>query len=139
LASKPGLCLYFEGTRNHELPLAESIIHDPPLTAVCRRVVQLDGRPDTRQESHSTPFSLILFLLQATRHFSLIPFFYIHHQTSKSLAQHAVFRLSALMILYFHPLYILVIKIISSILISPAPIHPLYHPLSTVRLTCHFI
>jgi hypothetical protein len=36
------------------------------------------------------------------------------------------------MILYFHHLYILVIKILSSIIISPAPIHPLYHPLFTV-------
>jgi hypothetical protein len=44
--------------------------------------------------------------------------------------------------LYIHPLYVLVSKILSSILNSPAPIHPLYHPLSTlstVRLTCHFI
>jgi hypothetical protein len=43
------------------------------------------------------------------------------------------------MILYFYPLYILVIKILSSILISPTPIHPLYHPLSTVGPTYHFI
>jgi hypothetical protein len=43
-----------------------------------------------------------------------------------------VLRLSALMILYFHPLYILVIKILSSIIISPTLIHPLYHPLFTV-------
>jgi hypothetical protein len=48
-------------------------------------------------------------------------------------------RLSALMILYFYPLYIMVIKILSSILISSAPIHLLYHSLSTVRSTCHFI
>jgi hypothetical protein len=48
-------------------------------------------------------------------------------------------RLSALVILYFHPLYILVIKILSSIFISPALIHPLYHPLSTVGPTYHFI
>jgi hypothetical protein len=48
-------------------------------------------------------------------------------------------RLSALMILYFHPIYILVIKILSSILISSALIHSLYHHLSTVWLTCHFI
>jgi hypothetical protein len=41
------------------------------------------------------------------------------------------------MILYFHPLYILVIKILSSIFIFFAPIHPLYHPLSTVGSTCH--
>jgi hypothetical protein len=50
-----------------------------------------------------------------------------------------VFRLSALMDLYIHPLYVLVSKILSSILNSPAPIHPLYHPLSTLGPTCHFI
>jgi hypothetical protein len=51
-------------------------------------------------------------------------------------------RLPALMDLYIHPLYIIVNKILSSILNSPAPIHPLYHSLSTlstVGLTCHFI
>jgi hypothetical protein len=50
-------------------------------------------------------------------------------------------RLSALMDLYIHPLYVLVSKILSSILNSPAPIHPLYplSTLSTVGLTCHFI
>jgi hypothetical protein len=47
--------------------------------------------------------------------------------------------LSALMDLYIHPLYILVTKILFSILNSPASIYPLYHPLSTVWLTCHFI
>jgi hypothetical protein len=41
-------------------------------------------------------------------------------------------RLSALMDLYIHPLYCLVIKILSSILIYPVSIHHLYHPLSTV-------
>jgi hypothetical protein len=45
--------------------------------------------------------------------------------------------------LYIHPLYVLVSKILSSILNSLAPIHPLYHLLSTlstvVGLTCHFI
>jgi hypothetical protein len=46
-------------------------------------------------------------------------------------------RLSALMNLYIHPLYVLVSKILSSILNSPALIHPLYHPLSTVGPTCH--
>jgi hypothetical protein len=40
--------------------------------------------------------------------------------------------LSALMDLYIHPLYCLVIKILSSILIYPASIRPLYHHLSTV-------
>jgi hypothetical protein len=48
----------------------------------------------------------------------------------------------ALMDLYIHPLYVLVSKILSSILNSSAPIHPLYHPLSTlstVELICHFI
>jgi hypothetical protein len=51
-------------------------------------------------------------------------------------------RLPALMDLYIHPLYVLVSKILSSILNSPALIHPLYHPLSilsTVGPTCHFI
>jgi hypothetical protein len=51
-------------------------------------------------------------------------------------------RLSALKDLYIYPLYVLVNKILSSILNSPAPIHPLYHPLSTlftVGPTCHFI
>jgi hypothetical protein len=51
-------------------------------------------------------------------------------------------RLSALIDLYIHPLYVLVNKILSSILNSPAPIHPLYHPLSTLSTvgpTCHFI
>jgi hypothetical protein len=51
-------------------------------------------------------------------------------------------RLSALMDLYIHPLYVLVSKILSSILNSPAPIHPLYHPLSTLSTvgpTCYFI
>jgi hypothetical protein len=51
-------------------------------------------------------------------------------------------RLSALMELYIHPLYVLVSKILSSILNSPAHIHPLYHPLSTLSTmgpTCHFI
>jgi hypothetical protein len=51
-------------------------------------------------------------------------------------------RLPALVDLYIHHLYVLVSKILSSILNSSAPIHPLYHPLSTlstVGLTCHFI
>jgi hypothetical protein len=48
-------------------------------------------------------------------------------------------RLSILMNLYIYSLYILVIKILSSISNSPAFIHPLYHPLSTVGPTCHFI
>jgi hypothetical protein len=51
-------------------------------------------------------------------------------------------RLPALMDLYIHPLYILVSKILSSILNFPASIHPLYHLLSTlftVGPTCHFI
>jgi hypothetical protein len=50
--------------------------------------------------------------------------------------------LPALMDFYIHPLYVLVSKIISSILNSPAPIHPLYHHLSTlspVWPTCQFI
>jgi hypothetical protein len=51
-------------------------------------------------------------------------------------------RLPALMDLYIHPLYVLVSKILSSILNSSALIHPLYHPLSTLSTmgpTCHFI
>jgi hypothetical protein len=48
-------------------------------------------------------------------------------------------RLSALMDVYIHPLYILVTKIIFSILNSSVPIHHLYHTLSTVGPTCHFI
>jgi hypothetical protein len=40
--------------------------------------------------------------------------------------------LSALMDLYIHPLYVLVSKILLSILNSSAPIHPLYYPLSTL-------
>jgi hypothetical protein len=48
----------------------------------------------------------------------------------------------ALMDLYIHLLYVLVSKILSSILNSSAPIHHLYHPLSTLSTvgpTCHFI
>jgi hypothetical protein len=51
-------------------------------------------------------------------------------------------RLPALMDLYIHPLYVLVSKILLSILNSSAPIHLLYHPLSTISTigpTCHFI
>jgi hypothetical protein len=51
-------------------------------------------------------------------------------------------RLLALINLYIHSLYVLVSKILSSILNSLALIHPLYHPLSslsTMRPTCHFI
>jgi hypothetical protein len=51
-------------------------------------------------------------------------------------------RLPALMDLYIHPLYVLVSKILFSILNSTALIYPLYHPLSTlstVESTCHFI
>jgi hypothetical protein len=50
--------------------------------------------------------------------------------------------ISALMDLYIYPLYVLVSKIFSSILNSSAPIHPLYHPLSTLSTvgpTYHFI
>jgi hypothetical protein len=49
-----------------------------------------------------------------------------------------LFRLPALMDLYIHPLYVLVSKILSFILNSLAPIHPL-STISTVGLTCHFI
>jgi hypothetical protein len=51
-------------------------------------------------------------------------------------------RLPALMDLYIHPLYVIVSKILFSILNSPVSIHPLYHPLftiSTVGPTRHFI
>jgi hypothetical protein len=51
-------------------------------------------------------------------------------------------RLPALIDLYIHPLYVLVSKILSSILNSFALIHPLYHSLftlSTVGPTYHFI
>jgi hypothetical protein len=48
-------------------------------------------------------------------------------------------RLSALSDLYIHPLKDLVIKILSSISNSSASIYPLYHHLSTVGLTCHFV
>jgi hypothetical protein len=41
-------------------------------------------------------------------------------------------RLPALMDLYIHPLYVLVSKILFFIFNSPAPIHPLYHPISTL-------
>jgi hypothetical protein len=51
---------------------------------------------------------------------------------AKPFANFTILRLSALIHPLYHPLYCLVIKILSSILISPAPIHPLYHPLSTV-------
>jgi hypothetical protein len=50
-------------------------------------------------------------------------------------------RLPELIDLYIHPLYVLVSQILSSILNSPAPVHPLYHllsTLSTVGPTCHF-
>jgi hypothetical protein len=50
------------------------------------------------------------------------------------LSSRTGFRLPALMDLYIHPLYVLVSKILSSILNSPASIHPLYHPLSTLLL-----
>jgi hypothetical protein len=53
-----------------------------------------------------------------------------------------VFRLPALMDLYIHPLYVLVSKILSSILNSSTHIYPLNHhlsTLSTVGPTCHFI
>jgi hypothetical protein len=51
-------------------------------------------------------------------------------------------RVSTLMDLYIHSLYVLISKILSYILNSFASIHPLYHPLSTlstVGLTYHFI
>jgi hypothetical protein len=56
--------------------------------------------------------------------------------------QIVLLRLSALIDLYIHPLYVLVSKILSFILNSVAPIHPLYHPLSTLSTvgpTRHFI
>jgi hypothetical protein len=57
-------------------------------------------------------------------------------------ASRASLRLSAFMDIYIHPLYVLFSKILSSILNSSAPIHPLYHPLSTLSIvgsTYHFI
>jgi hypothetical protein len=51
-------------------------------------------------------------------------------------------RLPALIYLYIYPLYVLVSQILLSILNSPALIHRLYHPLSTLSTvgpTCHFI
>jgi hypothetical protein len=51
-------------------------------------------------------------------------------------------RLPALMYLYIHPVYVLISKILSSILNFSAFIHPLYHhlsTLSTVGPTYHFI
>jgi hypothetical protein len=42
--------------------------------------------------------------------------------------------LPVLMDLYIYPLYVLVSKIFSSILNSLAPIHHLYHPLSTLSI-----
>jgi hypothetical protein len=47
-----------------------------------------------------------------------------------------------LMDIYIHPLYVLISKILSSILNSSVLIHPLYHPLSTLSTvgpTYHFI
>jgi hypothetical protein len=67
------------------------------------------------------------------------PFRLCENNRSRSVSS---LRLSALMVLYIHPLYVLVSKILSSILNSPTPIHPLYHPLSTlstVGSTYHFI
>jgi hypothetical protein len=64
------------------------------------------------------------------------------NQTPCKSTSTSVLRLSALMDLYIHPLYVLVSKIVSSILNSPAPIYPLYHPLSTISTvgsTYHFI
>jgi hypothetical protein len=58
---------------------------------------------------------------------------------SKMSSRSLWLRLSALMNLYIYPLYNLVTKILFSILNSSASIHPLYHPLSIVGLTCHFI
>jgi hypothetical protein len=51
---------------------------------------------------------------------------------SRTLGAWCSIRLSALIDLYIHPLYVLVSKILSSILNSPALIHPLYPPLSTL-------
>jgi hypothetical protein len=64
------------------------------------------------------------------------------HLNSLTLDTVDYLRLLALMDLYIHPLYVLVSKILFSILNSPALIHPLYHPLSTLFIvgpTYHFI
>jgi hypothetical protein len=49
------------------------------------------------------------------------------------------FRLSTLVILYIHPLKVIFRPSHHKIYNFPASIHPLYHPLSTVGPTCHFI
>jgi hypothetical protein len=70
------------------------------------------------------------------------PIFSLMFSASQKAYVVAGLRLSALMDLYIHPLYVLVSKILSSILNSLAPIHPLYHHLSTLYIvgpTCHFI
>jgi hypothetical protein len=68
--------------------------------------------------------------------------FLVREKISVRCWKYVPIRLPALMDLYIYPLYVLVSKILSSILNSPALIHPLYHPLSTLstmRPTCHFI
>jgi hypothetical protein len=62
----------------------------------------------------------------------------LHQQPRKELNPFRGIRLPALMDLYIHPLYVLVSKILSSILNSLALIHHL-STLSTVGPTCHFI
>jgi hypothetical protein len=67
---------------------------------------------------------------------------HVHPAPPQQRRVQTVLRLSVLMDLYIHPLYILVSKILSSILNSSALIHSLYHPLSTLFIvgpTCHFI
>jgi hypothetical protein len=58
--------------------------------------------------------------------YSKILEYHLEYATADSLS------LSVLMDLYIHPLYVLVSKILLSILNSSAPIHPLYYPLSTL-------
>jgi hypothetical protein len=66
----------------------------------------------------------------------------VPNTTSQETQGRSQVRLPALIDLYIHPLYVLVSKILSSILNFSALIYPLYHHLSTlftVGSTCHFI
>jgi hypothetical protein len=60
------------------------------------------------------------------KHLRLLGMTPVRTHTWRLYAWSPVVRLPALMELYIHPLYVLVSKIFSSILNSPAPIHPLY-------------
>jgi hypothetical protein len=60
------------------------------------------------------------------------PYYYNYNDYGGLMEKVEGLRLPALMDLYIHLLYILVSKILFYILNSPAPIHSLYHPLSTL-------